>query len=279
MGSFLSPLRYPGGKGWMLEYVRLWFSLGLGHVREFVEPFCGGASVGLFVAAQGLADHVSLYELDPNVAAVWQTIINDEGGLDWLLDKLAGFQFNEAAARWWLARDPASLDSRERAFWTILYNRLSFGGSMAGGSGLGKLGRSGYKGGGWNSLWNIEVVCRRLKKLAPLRDRISFAQADALELLPELPARSTTAVLLDPPYTAGKRRPGRRLYNHATIDHERLFTLAATIPNVLLTYDDDDAVREMAAQHGFSYKPITMRNNKHQQQQELFISHDLGWLV
>jgi DNA adenine methylase len=39
-------------------------------IKEFFEPFAGGAIVSLTVAAEKLANHVTMVELDENVAAV-----------------------------------------------------------------------------------------------------------------------------------------------------------------------------------------------------------------
>jgi len=65
-----SPFRYPGGKTWLVPRVRHWlFSLPR-RPEEFIEPFAGGAIIGLTVAAEGLANHVTLVELDEQVAAV-----------------------------------------------------------------------------------------------------------------------------------------------------------------------------------------------------------------
>ena len=79
-----SPFRYPGGKTWLVPRVRQWLaSLPKSRRREFVEPFAGGAIVGLSVAFEELAEHVTLVELDDQVAAVWETVINENQG-EWL---------------------------------------------------------------------------------------------------------------------------------------------------------------------------------------------------
>src|SRR6266404_4232451 len=72
----LSPFRYPGGKSRLRATVISWMQ-GLGfRPTHFVEPFAGGASVGLAVAELDLADHVTLAELDPDVGSVWDVVLN-----------------------------------------------------------------------------------------------------------------------------------------------------------------------------------------------------------
>jgi len=65
-----SPFRYPGGKTWLVPRVRRWLLSFATPPTEFFEPFAGGAIVGLTVAAEALADHVTLVELDEEIAAV-----------------------------------------------------------------------------------------------------------------------------------------------------------------------------------------------------------------
>src|SRR5438552_3711049 len=76
--STLSPFRYPGGKSRLRAVIIDWI-LQLGfRPTQFVEPFAGGASVGLAVAELDLADHVTLAEIDPDVSAVWEVILNGQ---------------------------------------------------------------------------------------------------------------------------------------------------------------------------------------------------------
>src|SRR5271166_273482 len=74
-----SPFRYPGGKTWFVPYARLWLSRSQRKPKEFVEPFAGGAIIGLTAVFEGLVDRTTLVELDVDVCAVWQTILGTEG--------------------------------------------------------------------------------------------------------------------------------------------------------------------------------------------------------
>ena len=74
--STLSPFRYPGGKSRLRATIINWIGkLGF-RPSHFIEPFAGGASVGLAVAELDLADHVTLAEIDPDVSAVWDVVLN-----------------------------------------------------------------------------------------------------------------------------------------------------------------------------------------------------------
>src|SRR5256885_518212 len=83
-----SPFRYPGGKTWLIPQIRKWL-IGLRRTPvELIEPFAGGAIVSLTAIAENLVDRVTMIELDDAVASVWQTIIGDDGGAEWLADAI-----------------------------------------------------------------------------------------------------------------------------------------------------------------------------------------------
>jgi DNA adenine methylase len=167
-----SPFRYPGGKTWLVPRIRRWLASLPIHPSEFIEPFAGGAIIGLTVAAEGLASQVTLAELDEAVAAVWQTIINDEGGAEWLAERITGFNPTLDTVKAALAEAPRN--KRETAFQTILKNRVNRGGILAPGAGLVKTGEAGR---GLLSRWYPETLKRRILEIVRIRDRITFKQS------------------------------------------------------------------------------------------------------
>src|SRR5437868_3591352 len=112
-----SPFRYPGGKTWLVPRIRQWLKPPVG---EFIEPFAGGGIISLTVAAVQLAHHVTMVELDEQVAAVWKTIIEDGDG-EWLAERIVSFNLTHDSLRDVLAKESGSM--RERGFQTILKMR------------------------------------------------------------------------------------------------------------------------------------------------------------
>src|SRR5260370_25052235 len=53
-----SPFRYPGGKTWLVPYIRSWLASKSDPIGVLIEPFAGGGVVGLTAAFEGLAEHV-----------------------------------------------------------------------------------------------------------------------------------------------------------------------------------------------------------------------------
>ena len=84
----------------------------------------------------------------------------------------------------------------------------------------------------------------------------------------------SAAFLVDPPYTAGGKSAGKRLYLHSSIDHQALFDLLeGAAGEVMLTYDDAKEVRDLATAHGFFIKPIPMKTTHHTRMYELAITN------
>ena len=269
-----SLFRYPGGKTWLVPRIYQWLtSLPQARRVEFIEPFAGGAIVGLTVAFEQLAEHVMLVELDEQVAAVWETIINEDEG-NWLAQQIVDFNLTAEAVDRLLEQNPSTV--RERALQTIVQNRVNRGGILAPGAGRLKYGESGK---GLTSRWYPRTLRRRILDIVAIRERLSFVHGDGLAVMHQHAKRDGVVFFIDPPYTAAGKRPGSRLYTYSDINHEELFQLACQLTgDFLMTYDNVEGVRALAHQHNLDTRAIAMKNTHHAQQTELLIGRDLSWL-
>src|SRR6266478_6980144 len=263
-----SPFRYPGGKTWLIPYIREWLQAKHKRPSRLIEPFAGGAIISLTVAFERLAKHVVFAELDSNVAAVWRVVLN--GRADWLAKQILNFDLSPDAVARVLNR--SSDDVREKAFHTILRNRVQRGGIMADGAGLIKEGENGR---GLKSRWYPETLARRIREINRLKDRLTFVEGDGFKLIEEHKADRDVAFYIDPPYTLA----ARRLYTAWQIDHRKLFSLMSECKgDVLMSYDNTEEVAELARKFGFQSKPIAMKNAHHAKMTELLIGKNLDWL-
>ncbi len=264
-----SPFRYPGGKTWLVPYVRSWLGRKAERPAILIEPFAGGGTVGLTAAFEGLADHVLFVEKDPDVAAVWQTILC--GQAEWLARRILDFEMSGIGVR--RVFDSPARTQRERAFATVLRNRVNRGGILAAGAGLIKEGENGK---GLHSRWYPETLARRIRDIALVKERITFIEGDAAEIIQRYADEERAAFFVDPPYTVA----AKRLYSHWQIDHGELFSSMNKVAgDVLLTYDDTAEIRKLASTHGFSLQPVAMKNTHHAQMTELLIGTDMSWLT
>jgi DNA adenine methylase len=167
---------------------------------------------------------------------------------------------------------------RERAFQTIIKNRVYRGGILAPGSGLMKLGEAGK---GLLSRWYPATLAKRIRHILTLRNSLTFLHDDGLAILATHLNDPDAVFFLDPPYTAGSqgKRAGKRLYNHSQLDHEQLFDYASRIRgDFLMTYDNSEEVRSLARRQGFDMRLVPMKNTHHVNMSELVIGRNLQWL-
>lgn len=272
--AHLSPFRYPGGKSWLVPQVARWimsFDEAWRSQAHLFEPFAGGANVGLHAAHEHLVSHVTLVELDAAVAAVWETILS--GDAKWLTRRIKRFEFSATSVEEEL--ETRRRGTKQRAFQTILRNRVTRGGILADGAGLLRRGENNK---GLASRWYPEVLVSRITRIALMHDRITFVHGDGLRVIEAHEHDEGALFFIDPPYTAGGDRAGARLYTHSDLDHERLFAAAEALgARCLMTYDNSQQVRDLAAAHHLQVRELTMMTAHHKKKVELLISANFGW--
>jgi DNA adenine methylase len=267
-----SPFRYPGGKTWLVPLFRRWMMSLPSQPATFVEPFAGGGIISLTAAFEHLADSVVMVELDEQIAAVWQTIL--AGDAQWLAKRIMNFDLSPESAKAEFAKSPRS--QCERAFQTVLRNRTAHGGILAEGAGILKNGENGK---GILSRWYPQTIAKRITNIELVAKRLEFIHGDAFDVLTRFQKDRDAVFFIDPPYTAGGKRAGSRLYTHSEIDHDKLFSLCEKLRgDFLMTYDNAEEVRALAERHGFETKPVAMKNTHHAEMDELLIGRNLDWV-
>lgn len=263
-----SPFRYPGGKTWLVPHALRWLSRKGIKPKELIEPFAGGAIVGLSVLFSGLCEKLILVEMDENVGSVWSTILNGGGGR--LAERICSFNISIESVQEVLSKPAKS--KYARAFATIVKNRVHRGGILAPGASFMKNGENGK---GLASRWYPETLKQRILRIVSVKDRIQFIQGDAFEILLKKRRNPNAVFFIDPPYTVA----GRRLYAHSEIDHVQLFRVAASLHgDFLMTYDNTEEIRHLAKTFGFDTEEIAMKNTHHAVKSELLIGRNLDWV-
>ena len=267
-----SPFRYPGGKTWFVPTLRHWIKRKWPKPSILVEPFAGGGIISLTALFENLFQKVVMVELDDEIAAVWESIVN--GDAEWLANSILHFDLTKETVMQEINKTPRT--KREIAFRTILKNRTFHGGILANGAGLLKYGENGK--GIW-SRWYPATLAKRFQNLNSIADRIDFRCDDGLKVMQEFSSNQDAVFFIDPPYTAGGKKAGKRLYNHSELDHERLFTLCESLQgDFLMTYDNAVEVKRMARSDGFQMRLIPMTNTHNTTMEELVIGKDLSWM-
>ena len=110
-------------------------------------------------------------------------------------------------------------------------------------------------------------VCDRLAEIGQNSARVVFCEGDGLAVLSAVTGMPRTVVFADPPYTAGGRRGGRRLYNHAQVDPR-----AAASCDFVLTYDPAPEIVALIDEYSFTACRVTAITAYHSWAPELVIT-------
>ena len=261
----LSPFRYPGGKTWFVPYMR--YLMQFIKANTLVEPFAGGAIVGLTAAYERWVSQVILSEIDECVASVWEVILSDE--YKWLCKQIDEFQVNIETVHKALSIPPTN--KKLLAFQTLLHNRVSYGGILAPGA---SFIRKGENGKGLASRWYPKTLIERIKTVHSLKNIVTFKQIDGFEIIREFLKKKSVVFFVDPPYIGDEKRAGCRLYKYNDVNHEELFWfLSQSKGYVVITYADSKSVTDLAKKYGFELEKVPMRNTHNRIQYELVITN------
>lgn len=227
-----SPLRYPGGKGKVANFMKLiLLKNGLVGAR-YTEPYAGGASVALSLLFEDLVADIHINDIDPAVYEFWRAVLYDTE----LLCKRI-FETPVSVAEWkrqkavQSANDPDPLDL---AFSTFFLNRTNRSGIIAGGGVIGGFEQKGVWG--IAARYNKLQLIQRVKKVARFQTRITLTKMDASDLLCRVPLSHGQFIYLDPPYY----RKGPMLYANF-YEHHHHVSIAGSMKKIrapwIVSYD------------------------------------------
>jgi len=216
--SFYSPLRYPGGKAKVADYFKQVIKDNLLYDGIYVEPYAGGASVGLSLLLNEYVSKVVINDIDRSIFAFWYSVLNRTDEFCKLIDE------TPVTLETWkkqkkIQKNKYRYGLLKLGFSTFFLNRTNHAGILKAGVIGGQ-----QQTGKWkiDARYNKTNLIERIKQIALYKDKIELYNMDAVELIKTL--RKTlpkkTLFYLDPPYFV----KGKDLYlNHYTEkDHENI---------------------------------------------------------
>lgn len=254
--AFYTPLRYPGGKGKLVPFVKRIFEENDLVDGVYVEPYAGGAAVAMELLLHEYVRKIYINDISAGVAAFWRSVVDNT---DALCAAISGVKVT--MTEWHRQRDiQANLeqhDDLELGFSTFFLNRTNYSGILNAGVIGGKEQRGKWK---LDARFNAADLIQRIHAIARVRSRIEFHQLDALTFIdlvtPQLPAKSL--IYLDPPYYV----KGSDLYLHhyQHDDHVKIAKRVSRLrtKNWIVSYDNAPEVKPMYAKvrnivYGLSY--------------------------
>lgn len=268
----LSPLRYPGGKGVLANFIGLVLKKNDLVGGHYVEPYAGGAGVAMNLLYNDFVSHVHINDLDSSIYAFWHAVVEETENLCRLI-RDTPITLKSWDIQRFVQKNPAQYSALEVGFSTLFLNRTNRSGILLGGMIGGRAQNGKWK---INARFNKKDLIDRIEKIGRYQSRISLYNQDAMQFiecsLNKIPNR--TLIYLDPPYYV----KGYQLYkNH--YDAKDHATLAKTVThklrhNWIVSYDNVREVRKLYENYRQKPYNITYSASKHISGSEILIFSD-----
>jgi DNA adenine methylase len=237
---YASPLRYPGGKRKVTNFIKLLMVENDLVGCEYVEPYAGGASVALALLFEDFAEQVHINDLDGSIYAFWKAVLDTPEELCREIEK-APLTMKEWHRQRAVQGDKDASDF-ELGFSTFYLNRTTRSGIIRGGV-IGGLRQTGK----WkiDARFNRMDLIRRIERIARYSERISATSIDAAEFVTEkVPSINHPFIYLDPPYYVKGQGLYQNFYKHE--DHELVAKLVRQLEIPwIVSYDSAPEIIEM----------------------------------
>lgn len=240
--AFVSPLRYPGGKRKLANFVKLVCATNDLLDGEYAEPYAGGASIALSLLFDEYAQYIHINDIDRALYAFWFSVLNCTESLCRLIQdtpvNMAEWHKQKAIQE----KPEASL--LELGFSTFFLNRTNHSGVIRGGVIGGKRQTGKWK---LDARFNKPDLTKRIRRIARYRGRILLYNQDASDFIqdtvPCMP--QSTLIYLDPPYYV---KGGQLLYTnfYEPDDHRHIAELLTNTERLwMLSYDSVPETRAL----------------------------------
>lgn len=238
----ISPLRYPGGKSQIYDYVRE--LVVANNATTYIEPYMGGMGIALKLLLNNDVEKIMVNDFDKAIYAFWYSVLNYT---EQLIKKIETTPIT--IEEWKIQRNIQNNkdncdDLLSLGFSTLFLNRTNRSGIIKAGV-IGGLKQDGdYK---LDCRFNREKIIKKITLIASLKKRIKLYNMDAEKFIRLNISRTKNSfTFFDPPYY--KKGPG--LYTNF-YNHENHLSLAKSIKkymsnkNWILTYDVSDEIFKM----------------------------------
>jgi DNA adenine methylase len=272
---YFSPLRYPGGKAWLVDFLANVIELNQLDACQYYEAYAGGGGAALGLLMRGSVGEIHLNDADPRIFAFWKAVLEEtERFINRLLT--VPLTLEEWENQHSICSDPSQYDQFDIGFAAFFLNRCNRSGVITGAGPIGGYEQTGK----WklDARFNRYSLVERIALLSKYQDRIHLSCKDAIEFLKtSLPVgrgRAQVLAYLDPPYVNN----GQRLYLNAysRSDHARLERYLSRQKTLhwIVSYDDSELVRYLYRLYSIKTLSINYSLQKKRSAKELLISSE-----
>lgn len=241
--DFYSPLRYPGGKRKIVNFIKLIFEKNDLKGGQYIEPYAGGASVALALLLDGYASKVVINDIDKSIHAFWNCVLNDCDNFCKLIENTP-ISIEEWRKQKEIYRKQDFKSSLELGFSTFYLNRTNRSGILNAGVIGGLEQKQEWK---IDARFNKKELIKRIVRIANLSDQIILSNKDACKLLRwtkhKLP--ENTLYYFDPPYYMKGKELYLNYYEHE--DHVKISKEIRTLKKQkwIVSYDNTPEIKKL----------------------------------
>lgn len=239
----LSPLRYPGGKTKLKNYLSE--LLNVNYINgTYIEPFAGGAGAALDLLFNNHVEEIVINDIDRSIYALWYSILYQS---ETLCDKIlyTPISIDEWYNQKLIQQKKNDCNLLDLGFSTFFLNRTNYSGVINAGF-LGGADQSGENK--INCRFNKNDLINKIIQISNTAEHIHLYNLDCIEFLKQIGNvynYDNTLVYLDPPYY----KKGKKLYTNF-YTHDDHVALANYIVNNLnypwiTSYDNAQEIREI----------------------------------
>lgn len=272
MKKLLSPLRYPGGKSRVAQFLEDLIVLNNLENITLFEFYAGGAGASLDLLNRNIVDHIVLNDLDYHIYAFWKSVLNETENFISFIEK------TEITIKNWeeqkhIYNNYKNFELLEVGFSTFFLNRTNRSGVLNAGPIGGKNQTGNYK---MDVRFNKTGLIERILQIAELKKDISLFNVESINLLKKTfnETNSNHLYFLDPPYY----KQGKNLYFnfYNPDDHLALSQLleANRDANWFLTYDNCNEIKRLYHSFSQAYLPMTYTLQRKIKTKEIMIFSD-----
>ena len=217
MRSSLIPLRYPGGKASLLNYIEKFITSNKISVQAILEPYAGSAAISIGLLSKGTISKAYINDSDQMIFAFWKTVMNNNKELIEMIDSLEVNLDAWFCYRKYLVDKPLTkFNEKDVAMAFLFLNRTSYSGIVKAGPLGGKRQQSRYK---IDCRFNKENLKKKIKSIEALSPKVKVFNMDGIQFMKEI-IRENEDVLIyaDPPYY----NVGKLLYNQYFDDNKHI---------------------------------------------------------
>lgn len=241
----LSPLRYPGGKAKIADFIKQVVKDNDLLDGVYVEPYAGGAAVALSLLMDEYVSRIIINDKDRSIYAFWYSVLYDTDRLCKLIEETP-----VTMETWWEQRTFQSVENKETTdlltlgFSTFFMNRTNRSGIIKAGVIGGFDQRGNYK---IDARYRKEDLIARIRRIASYADRIELHHEDAVDFVKHIVQvlPQNTILYLDPPYY----KKGRGLYMnyYEDADHEKIRDVITNVDTFrwVVSYDNSLFIKEL----------------------------------